>query len=196
MSLRKVEVYQPDTKVELPEYLFFKGDQLYVREEGKAEGSPGPYDRVWDFGAVLFSPKRGGELVAQFFELFGDFPKDKIVDYELKRVVMENGTILAGVRNFDFSHKIDKETTVIFGDDCLASYISAYVTLDLVRSLAKEPPKWFVVGMTSEYYLLRLPDEGFPENTYAVGDMGLWTRALPTEFNSKAPWNTGRPYVN
>ena len=176
--------------------------------------------------SVLFSPKRGGELIAQFFKLYGDFPEDRIVDYVLKRIVLNDGSILAGVRNFDFCPSIDSETTIIFGDDCLASYISAYATLSLIKNRACGQPMRLVTGvstatqrgvkqleiaaghfgyssfrfvgglpvfgMTNEYYLLRLPDEGFSENTYAVGDMGLWTQALPLKFNPKAPWNVGR----
>ncbi len=176
--------------------------------------------------AVLFPPKRGGELVAKFFEIYGDFPSEKIADYTLKRIVLNDGSILAGVRDINFWPAITTGITIIFADDCLASFISAYATLDWARQKTNKQPfrlaacvstatqrgvEWLlraasnfgykeikfigglpIFGMTEEYYLLRLPDEGFSPGTYAVGDMGLWTRALPEKFNHKAPWNVGR----
>ena len=215
-------VNKPEANPDDPEQRFVYQQNLaevYRILVGKTLGFAGT-------NAVLFPPKRGGELVAKFFELYGNFPSEKIADYVLKRIVLKNGAILAGVREINFWPEIEPGTTIIFGDDCLASFISAAATLDLARRKTEEQPfrlaacvstatqrgvEWLlraaadfgyqeirffgglpVFGMTEEYYLLRLPDEGFPPNTYAVGDMGLWTRALPEKFNRKAPWNIGR----
>lgn len=206
-----------------------EAEQRFVYQQNLATVYQKLVPRALEFAgrnAVLFPPKRGGELVAQFFKLYGRFPPENIADYVLKRIVLRNEAILVGVRDVIHWPAIDSQSTIIFGDDCLASFISAYATLDLIRRRAKKQPTCFVAcvstatqkgvewlikaaadfgyqkvlfvgglpvfGMTPEYYLLRLEDEGFPPNTYAVGDMGLWTRALPEEFNNKASWNIGR----
>lgn len=49
-----------------------------------------------------------------------------------------------------------------------------------------------VYAMNDHFYLLRVVEEGWPEGTFAVGDAGDYSVALPPEYDKIAPWNKGR----
>ncbi|MDD3647198.1 MAG: hypothetical protein PHS44_01730 [Candidatus Dojkabacteria bacterium] len=49
-----------------------------------------------------------------------------------------------------------------------------------------------VYGFDDHYYLLRTQEEGYQKGIYYVGDMGEWSKMLPSSYNNVAPWNAYR----
>ena len=115
-------------------------------------------------------------------------------------------------------------------DDCLASDVSAWTTLDLmkrrypsirnaivavsaatqrgVESLIDDwksmnSREWKGMGlrikaavpvfaMNPHFYLMRTPEEGYPDDTFYVGDMGRWAAPLDHRYDTEAVWNIHR----
>jgi hypothetical protein len=46
--------------------------------------------------------------------------------------------------------------------------------------------------MDDNFYLRRTAEEGYKNNEFFVGDMGEWSKILPTKFNKQAKWNKDR----
>jgi len=173
---------------------------------------------------VFFPPKNGAKLVEAFFQELAIIDEQTpVVDYELKRVLMEDERLMVGV--VDGSYPEGPFDSACFIDDCMAANVSLQTSADLIRSHYPEVENLTVVvsaasqrgmqgldrklsegfdfnhallagtgvfEMSSNYYLLRTREEGFPARTQSVGDMGRWAKPLPSAFNDRAPWNVFR----
>ena len=174
---------------------------------------------------IFFPPKNGGDLVRAMFqelELISD--PEQVVDYELKRVLGDDGRLMVGARLNSFPR--GECQTICFIDDCAASIVSLWASADLGRNFYPQANRFIgivaagtqrgmvemdqqlkkhfgfqyhvlfagspVAEMSKNYYLLRIPEEGFGRGVQSVGDMGKWARSLSTGLNSLAPWNRWR----
>lgn len=171
---------------------------------------------------VFFPPLNGGALIEAYFRNIGLIRNhdSEVVDFELKRMQRTNGDLMVGVREFNYPEGNFKTGVVL--DDCLASDVSASTSIDLmlkyypkvqnivvavsaatqkgaqsllnewrgknVKIIAATP----VFAMNSHFYLMRTPEEKYPDDTFYVGDMGAWARPLNNAYNRQAPWNKYR----
>lgn len=167
---------------------------------------------------VFFPPKNGGDLIRSFFQQMGVIknPED-VVNFELKRILLEDGRLMVGV--IDNYYPEGAYNTAVIIDDCLASDVSVVTTMDIskrypsveqtivvvsaasqrgVEALLEEKNLTLLIAavpvfaMSDNYYLLRTPEEGYPQETYFVGDMGKWAKSLPADLNELATWNRFR----
>lgn len=170
---------------------------------------------------VFFPPKNGGDLIRAFFQESGIINDPRtVVDYELKRVLTKD-RLMVGYRQSYFPDLSGVETAVIC-DDCLATDVSVSATINLVRQINPGIRKFLVAvsaatqrgveALLDEFpdidlqiiaatpvflldeqnYLRRTAEEGYPNNEYAVGDMGAWSKKFPSIFNLFARWNRHR----
>ena len=87
---------------------------------------------------AIMPPLNGGEFTAAALvynaEKLGlQIPLEKIARFELKRLTLQDGTMLLGQR-VHYLPPIEPDTVIIVPDDCVASYVSA----DRSISIAKE----------------------------------------------------------
>jgi len=82
---------------------------------------------------VFFPPLRGADLVRAFFQLEGfDINTENTVDYELKRVLLEQGNLLVGETfNKTLPKKVKFQTAIVI-DDCIASDVSMSATVQTI----------------------------------------------------------------
>ncbi len=157
---------------------------------------------------TLMPPLNGGKFVKDRFVQLPTVPRSiEIVDYRASRVVGPNGYNI-GLRFNDRLPDILPGATVIFADDCIAAVGTLFASLHALPhqdvqvliaataltvrgAMAIEatlPQMGFtdfhafagipVFAMNNDYYLLRTQEEGYPEGTFVVGDMGKFLRPI------------------
>lgn len=136
--------------------------------------------------AVFFAPQRGADLIQAYFQHLGVISNpENIVDYELKREYLPDGTPVVG--RIDTYYPEGEFETGVFIDDCLASDASASASIKIMKEkypslkniiivvsaatrrgleeLAKKNPDIKIIAATEVYamndhfYLLRTPEE-------------------------------------
>lgn len=82
--------------------------------------------------ALIFPPKNGGIFVREVFQDQG-FPESGFFDYQMSRILGKDGRLMVGVKFGENNPKITDARTFVFADDCLASDISAWGTLEMIK---------------------------------------------------------------
>jgi hypothetical protein len=82
--------------------------------------------------ALFFTPKNGGIFVQEIFEEMG-LPSKNYFDYRMSRVQKTDGGLMIGATFGENNPDIAKFKRFVFADDCLASDISAFATLELIK---------------------------------------------------------------
>lgn len=91
--------------------------------------------RIKQEDVLVFSPKNGGIFVEEVYKKWGyGFADQKFFDYRMARVQKEDGSLMVGIKigKSDLAEIADYRTFV-FADDCLASDISAWGTLEIIK---------------------------------------------------------------
>lgn len=81
---------------------------------------------------LVFAPKNGGIFVREVFEEEGFFPDD-FFDYRMSRVQKNDGGLMVGITNGDGNPEISNSRSFVFADDCIASDISAFATMEMIK---------------------------------------------------------------
>lgn len=81
---------------------------------------------------LVFSPKNGGIFVQEVYEECG-FPPQDFFDYRMSRVLINDGGLMLGTRIGEKNPKIIDYRTFVVADDCLASDISVFGTLEMIK---------------------------------------------------------------
>jgi uncharacterized protein (UPF0332 family) len=82
--------------------------------------------------ALFFTPKNGGIFVQEIFEEAG-LSSSNFFDYRMSRVQKNDHGLMIGATFSDNNPDIAKYKRFVFADDCLASDISAFATLELIK---------------------------------------------------------------
>lgn len=96
----------------------------YLAEE--VQRKIGPED------ALIFAPKPAGILIEEIYRKLG-FSKDDFFDYQMSRIQKDDGGLLVGIKLGKNNPKIENYQTIVFTDDCLASDVNAWATLELIK---------------------------------------------------------------
>lgn len=90
-------------------------------------------NRIEGKEALVFPPKNGGIFVQEVCEKCG-FPKQDFFDYRMSRVLMDSDEgLMLGIRIGERNPKIIDYRTFVIADDCLASDISVFGTLEIIK---------------------------------------------------------------
>lgn len=91
--------------------------------------------------ALIFAPKSGGIFVQEVFEQEG-FPSSNFFDYRMSRVHKKDQGLMLGVALCKSNPDIPNYRRFVFADDCMASDISAFGTLEMIKGalIAKKIP--------------------------------------------------------
>lgn len=202
-----------DARLLYQHYLYQVFEMMGPSVEKSIEGNP-----------VFFPPLNGGALIEAYFWNLGIISRpDQVAKFELKRMHRKNGDLMVGVR--DHAYPAGNFSTGVVLDDCLASDVSASTSIDKMLGLYPSIENILVVisaatqkgveslleewkghnvrviagvpvfSMNPDFYLMRTKEEGYPENTLYVGDMGKWAKPLSQNSNYFARWNEFRSEV-
>ncbi len=91
----------------------------------------------WVFAGVdeplIFAPKNGGIFVQEVFEKEGSFFPTDFFDYRMSRVQDKDSGLMVGITYGEENPEIATYRRFVFADDCMASDISAYATMEMIR---------------------------------------------------------------
>lgn len=89
---------------------------------------------AWTGGkdTLILSPKMGGVFVQQVFEQAGFKPED-FYDYRMSRVHRNDGRLMVVTTLGENNPEVASCKRFMFADDCLASDISAFGTLEMIK---------------------------------------------------------------
>ena len=96
--------------------------------------------KVIDWGgrdALILAPKKGGIFVQDVFEDAG-LPKEIFFDYRMSRVQRRDGGLMLGVTFGKDNPEISKFRKFVIADDCMASEISIFGSLELIKGKLEE----------------------------------------------------------
>ena len=83
---------------------------------------------------LIFAPKNGGVFVQEVFEEKGHFFPTDFFNYRMSRVQDKDSGLMVGIT---YRKKENPEISTyrrfVFADDCMASDISAYATMEMIR---------------------------------------------------------------
>lgn len=114
-----------DRKTDREEYRLHLG--FVYRELGRKV-----WDRVGSEKVLLFPPRNGGIYVREVYQKCG-FPKENFFDYQMSRILGADGRLMVGIKLGENNPQIADFQTFVFADDCLASDISAWGTLEMIK---------------------------------------------------------------
>ena len=87
--------------------------------------------------ALVFAPKNGGIFVQEVFEEMG-FPPSDFLNYRMSRVQKNDSGLIVGTTFGVNNPRITDYRKFVFADDCMASDISAFATMEIIKeALAK-----------------------------------------------------------
>jgi hypothetical protein len=89
--------------------------------------------RIGGQNALIFPPKNGGIFVKEVYEQAGFPYGSSFFDYRMSRILGEDGRLMVGVKFGEKNPKITDARVFVFADDCLASDISAWGTLEYIK---------------------------------------------------------------
>jgi hypothetical protein len=93
-------------------------------------------ERGWS-DALIFTPKNGGIFVREVFEAAG-ISADNFFDYRLSRVQKKDDGLMIGATFGENNPKIKDYRRFVFADDCIASDISSFATLEILKEQLEE----------------------------------------------------------
>jgi len=91
--------------------------------------------------ALIFPPKNGGIFVKEVYEQAGFPYGSSFFDYRMSRILGEDGRLMVGVKFGENNPMITDARVFVFADDCLASDISAWGTLEYIK---QELARWHI----------------------------------------------------
>lgn len=91
--------------------------------------------------ALVFPPKNGGIFVQEVFQQVG-FPSRGFFDYRMSRIHTNDHELMLGVALAENNPDIANYRRFVFADDCMASDISTFGTLEMIKEalIAKGVP--------------------------------------------------------
>lgn len=111
----------------------YRGELEYVYDAMGREA----LDWAGDDNMLVLTPKMGGVFVQEVFEKAGFAPED-FFDYRMSRVLRNDGGLMLGATFGENNPDITKFKKFVIADDCLASDISSYATILLLKEKYEE----------------------------------------------------------
>lgn len=90
------------------------------------------WNRIGSEKALLFPPRNGGIFVKEVYQKCG-FPDAGFFDYRMSRILGTDDRLMVGMKLGENNPAISGFRTFVFADDCLASDISAWGTLEMIK---------------------------------------------------------------